>query len=86
MSNHIGGDAHGRKIGHVPKFMSQCLYHFLRHGGTVTGRVTGNREYSFDLPQGGLQVPVNYCFEGNKRVIDVLKVNLLRLIQENMIA
>ena len=30
-------DGDGRKIGHVPKFMSMFVFYFLRHGGTVTG-------------------------------------------------
>ena len=79
-----GGD--GRKIGRVPKFLSRFLHYFLRHGGTVTGGVTGTRQYSFDLEQGGLQIPVRYSFIGNPRMVEVLQVNILRLIEENMIA
>ena len=31
----------GRKIGHVPKFMSKFTYYFLGHGGVVRGTVLG---------------------------------------------
>ena len=78
-------DGDGRKIGHVPKFMSRFVYYFLRHGGTVTGRVIGSREYSFDLEQGGLQIPATYYFMGPPRIVDVFKTNILRLIEENTV-
>ena len=45
----------GRKIGHVPKFMSRFTYYFLRHGGVVNGTILGEKQYSWDLEQGGLQ-------------------------------
>ena len=76
----------GRKIGHVPKFMSRYLYYFMRHGGTVTGRVIGSREHSFDLEQGGVQIPVSYSFMGPPRVAESFKTNILRLIEENTLA
>ena len=78
-------DGDGRKIGHVPKFMSRFVYYFLRHGRTVTGRVIGSREYSFDLEQGGLQIPATYYFMGPPRIVDVFKTNILRLIEENTV-
>ena len=46
----------GRKIGHVPKFMSKFTYYFVRHGGVVRGTVLAERQYSWDLQQGGLQI------------------------------
>ena len=81
----INGDSSGRKIGHAPKFISRFLYHFLRHGGTVTGCVIGAREFSFDLEQGGLQIPVKYSFTGSHRMVEILRNNILRLIQEKYI-
>ena len=47
----------GLKIGNVPKFMSKFTYYFLRHGGVAHGTVLGERQYSWDLQQGGLQIP-----------------------------
>ena len=46
----------------------------------------GSREYSFDLEQGGLQIPVTYSFMGPPRIVDVFKTNILRLIEENTVA
>ena len=74
-----------RKVGHVPKFMSRFVYFFLRHGGTVTGRVVGSREYSFDLEQGGLQIPTKYTFTGPCNIVEVMKTNISRLIEENTV-
>ena len=82
----IAGQTSERKIGHVPKFMSRFVFYFLRHGGTVTGRVIGGQEYSYDLAQGGLQIPVKYSFEGPASVVKVLKANVERLIEEHTVA
>lgn len=36
----------------------------MRRNGTITCCVTGSRQYSVDLPQGGLEIPCVYNFEG----------------------
>ena len=39
----------GRKIGHVPKFMSKFAYYFLRHGGVVRGTVLGDCRFPHSI-------------------------------------
>ena len=41
-------------VGHIPKKVCSI---FIRRGGTISCQVTGSRQYSQDLPQGGLEVP-----------------------------
>lgn len=52
-------------VGHVPKKISSVCSLFLRHGGVIRCRVTGNRCYSADLVQGGLEIPCLLKFEAN---------------------
>ena len=56
------------------------MFYLLLHGGTVTGPVIGGQEYSYDVAQGGLQIPVKYSFEGPARI--VLSKNVERLLEE----
>ena len=50
----IGGE---RKVaGHVPRRISAISSLFIRRGGIILCKVTGNRGYSADLPQGGLKI------------------------------
>ena len=37
---------------------------FLRNHGTIKCKVTGNRRYSSDLPQGSMEIPCSLCFTG----------------------
>ena len=47
-------------VGHVPRSISRAYAVHLKSHGVVTCTVTGGREYSSDLEQGGLQIPVLY--------------------------
>ena len=38
-------------VGHVPRSILPVYSVFLCRGGTISGRVTGHRRYSADLPQ-----------------------------------
>ena len=50
-------------VGHVPRKISSTICSlFLRQSGSIICRVTGNRQYSSDLPQGGLEVPCVLTF------------------------
>lgn len=60
-------------IGHLPKKISRMCYIFLRRGGSITCTVTGSRQYSEDLPQGGLQVPCSLLFRGIEKEINKVK-------------
>lgn len=54
-------------VGHVPRKISSICSIFLRRGGTITCTVTGSRQHSGDLPQGGLEVPCVLKFEGKEK-------------------
>ena len=49
-------------VGHVPKKISTICSLFLR-SGTLRCEVSGSRQYSADLDQGGLEVPCKLIFE-----------------------
>ena len=42
-------------VGHMTKKISSICSLFLRQSGSIICHVTGNRQYSSDLPQGGLE-------------------------------
>ena len=68
---------HGTSIvGHLPKRISIPSHLFLRKGGKVSCIVNGWRQYSSDLPQGGLEVPCCLIFKGSKKDIDKIKLLL----------
>ena len=43
----------GEVVGHVPRSISTLCSLFIERGGNIMYEVTGNRQYSYDLPQGG---------------------------------
>ena len=57
-------------VGHVPRKISFICNLFLRHSGTIVCRVTGPRQYSTDLDQGGLDVPSKYEFHAVEKNSD----------------
>ena len=76
---------HGTGImGHLPKRISTPCHLFLKKGGSISCTVNGRRQYSSDLPQGGLEVPCRLVFKGNKKNID--KIRLLLQESEGMSA
>ena len=44
------------------KFYRNIHSFFLKNGGTLAVKVTGEQQYSYDLEQGGLELPAEYCF------------------------
>ena len=56
-------------VGHVPRAISSVCYLFLGRNSTIQCQVTGTRQYSVDLPQGGLEVPCKLIFSGQARLI-----------------
>ena len=51
-------------IGHIPRKISAACSLFLEMSGTLTCEITdSNHQYSFDLPQGGLQIPCKLVFK-----------------------
>lgn len=78
-------------IGHVPKILSKYTFFFLKNGGTLAVKVTGERQYSYDLEQGGLELPAEYCFlTSNQSLLDkmaqtaVTEVNKYNEIRKSM--
>ena len=66
-----------RVVGHVPRRISTLCYVFLRRGGAISCIVTGTRRYSYDLTQGGMEIPCQLKFTGD----DTQKIK--RLLEED---
>lgn len=60
-------------VGHVPRRISAACSMFLRRNGIIKCRVTGTRQHSIDLPQGGLEIPCELVFTGAQKDICKLK-------------
>lgn len=60
-------------VGHVPKKISTACSIFIRRNGAIICQVTGGRQYSQDLPQGGLEIPCVLRFSGVDAEVDKLK-------------
>ena len=63
-------------VGHVPCKISAACYLFLeKEENSIVCKVTGERVFSKDLPQGGLQVPCALTFRGRaKEVHKIVKL------------
>ena len=59
-------------VGHLPRKISRICALFIRRGVVIYCRVTGRREYSTDLPQGGVEIPCLLLFEGETKEIKKL--------------
>ena len=44
-------------VGHLPRKISSMCSMFLLCGGRIDCIVTGGKQYSRDLPQGGMEIP-----------------------------
>ena len=55
-------------VGHVPRRISALCSVFIRRGGTIRCIVNGDRRYSADLPQGGLEIPCRLVFTAKTSV------------------
>ena len=54
-------------IGHIPRKISKICSLFFRRGGTIIRTVTGTRQYSADLHQGGLHIPCSLLFKAKDK-------------------
>ena len=54
-------------VGHLPRNISTMCSIFIRRGGIINCTVSGRRQYSRDLPQGGMEIPCTLHFAGNER-------------------
>lgn len=53
-------------VGHIPRSMSTVYVFLGKHQSKITCKVTGDKRYSRDLPQGGLEVPCQQEFKGEE--------------------
>ena len=61
-------------MGHIPRKIPLICLLFLRKNSTILCKVTGNRRYSGDLPQGGLEIPCMLKFQGSTKDVDKAKM------------
>ena len=67
----------GIVVGHVPFSLSCIFATFLCHGGSINCTINGSRQYSSDLPQGGLELPCTYAFvSDNQRLLQKARKRL----------
>ena len=67
----------GSLVGHLPRKISTLCALFLRRGGSINCEVTGRKQYSRDLPQGGLEIPSILMLQGEKKHVE----KLMKLIE-----
>ena len=75
--------SNNQTVGHVPKFLLKLTFFFLKHGAALTVKVTEERRYSFDLPQGGIEIPAEFIYKSEKKeLIDQMKEKTLEEIKK----
>ena len=60
-------------LGHVPRRVSARCFLFLQQNGRITCKVSGPRQFSADLPKGGLEVPCTLTFSGEVKLVEKMK-------------
>ena len=65
-------------VGHIPKFLSKITYFYLKHGGYLLVEIIGKRQYSRDLPQGGMELLALYVFKTTNLEMHLLLPSLAR--------
>ena len=60
---------HDNIIGHVPRTISRICWYFIQYRGSILCEVIGNRQYSRDLHQGGLDILCMYHFTHTHQTI-----------------
>ena len=69
----VGVMKNGSIVGHIPRKLSAVCAMFLQQGGFILCQVSGNRQYSRDLPQGGLEIPCILTFSGEEKGVTKVK-------------
>ena len=69
-------------VGHVPRTVSCIFDTFLCHGGSIICTIIGNRRYSLDLPNGGVELPCIYAFTSEDKPRCLLQKARKRLEEE----
>ena len=63
--------------------MSRLTYFFLKHSGHIKSEITGRKNYSKVLEQGGLEIPAKLTISNtNKKMTDVMKEKLNHFVEE----
>ena len=61
-------------VWHVPKFLSKLTYFFLKNGGTLCANVTGEISFSYNLDQGGMELPADFRFtSSNPKLLEQIQ-------------
>ena len=73
-------------VGHIPRNISTLCSSFIRRGGLIMCKVVGDRRYSSDLIQGGLEIPCILTFTGTndseiKKVKKLLAHHMYQCLQ-----
>ena len=68
----------GVTVGHLPRRISTLSSLFIRRGGIIRCSVTGNRRYSRDLAQGGMEIPCQLTFIGMGKELKKVRCNFAR--------
>jgi len=57
-------------IGHIPRKISAACFLFLEMSGSLTCEITdSHHQYSFDIPQGGMQIPCKLIFKSRDSLL-----------------
>ena len=56
-------------VRHVPKLLSKITYFYLKHDGDLLARIIGKKQFSKNLPQGGMELPILYVFKSTNLVM-----------------
>ena len=71
-------------VGHVPRKISGICWNFLERNGAILFEISGHRQYSRDLVQGGLEIPCIFHFwHQESGMIDKLNKLLYRSFGNN---
>ena len=70
-------------VGHIPRKFSAVCALFITNGGSITCIPTATRKFSDDLPQGGLEIPCKYIFEGDPKYINKVKM-IFNILEVNL--
>ena len=55
----------------------KIIYFYLKHGGDLLVKITGKKQFSKDLPQGGMELPALYVFKSTNLVMHSILPDLV---------
>ena len=72
-------------VAHIPKFLSKITYFYLQHGRDLLVEIIRKRQYSRDLPQGGMELPALYVFKTTNLEMHLQLPSLARKVMKTYI-